>query len=250
MTIRTNDGACATYVAIPQSGGPFPAVIFYMDAGGIRPTILAMADRLANAGYVVLMPDLFYRHGPYGPLVPKDVFAGDWRAVLGPLMASTGNDKAAMNTAALLAYVDARGDIAGTRVGAVGFCMGAGMALASAGTYPDRFAAVASFHGSNRDGWRDEPASIRAETRSRDLYRGSRKRRQLSAGDGGTHRARARRCGRALYGRDVYGGTRLDEAGFSSLRSRASRTRLDRAARALRANAPAVADVIIEKEAG
>ena len=222
VTIKTNDGACATQVAIPQSGGPFPAVIFFMDAGGIRPTILA--------GYVVFVPDLFYRHGSYGPLVPKDVFVQDCRAVLGPLKASTGNDKAANDTAALLAYADARDDIAGTR--------------------PDRFAAVATFHGSNCDGWRDEPASLRAETRGRDLYRGSRKRRQLSAGDGGTHRARARRCGRALYGRDVSGGARLDEAGFSGLRSRASRTRLDRAARPLRANAPAVADVEIEKEAG
>ena len=35
------------------------------------------------------------------------------------------------------------------KVGAVGFCMGGGMAIVAAGTHPERFAAVASFHGGN-----------------------------------------------------------------------------------------------------
>lgn len=120
-----------------------------MDAGGIRPAMIEMAQRLADHGYVVLLPDLFYRFGPYGPFVPKEVFAGDFRAILGPLMATTGNDKAAEDTQALLAYLDTRADIAAGPFGAVGFCMGGGMALAAAGTWPDRFAAVASFHGGN-----------------------------------------------------------------------------------------------------
>lgn len=77
------------------------------------------------------------------------MFAGDFRAILGPMMATTGNDKAAEDTEAFLAYLDTRGDVAGRKVGAVGFCMGGGMALAAAGTYPDRFGAVASFHGGN-----------------------------------------------------------------------------------------------------
>ncbi len=74
-----------------------------MDAGGIRPTLVDMAQRLADAGYAVLLPDLFYRYGPYGPFVPKEVFAGDFRAVLGPLMATTDNLKASQDTGALLA---------------------------------------------------------------------------------------------------------------------------------------------------
>jgi carboxymethylenebutenolidase len=133
----------------PAGSGPWPAVIFYMDAGGIRPAVLGMAQRLADAGYVVLLPDLFYRYGAYGPFVPKDLFAGDFRAVLGPLMATTGNDKAAEDTGAFLAYLDTRNDVTGRKLGAVGFCMGGGMALTAAGTYPERFAAVASFHGGN-----------------------------------------------------------------------------------------------------
>ncbi|MBV9076622.1 MAG: dienelactone hydrolase family protein [Methylobacteriaceae bacterium] len=149
VTVTTRDGACPTHVLTPAGAGPWPAAIMYMDAGGIRPGMVGMAERLAATGLLVLLPDLFYRYGPYGPFVPKEVFAGDFRAVLGPLMATTGNDKAAEDTRALLGYLETRGDVAGRRVGAVGFCMGGGMAIAAAAADPDRFAAVASFHGGN-----------------------------------------------------------------------------------------------------
>ena len=149
ITIVTADGECPAHLFTRDAGRQDPAIIFYMDAGGIRPAALAMAERLSNAGYVVLLPDLFYRYGSYGPFDPKTVFAGDVRAILGPLMATTGNAKAAEDTRAFLAYLDTRGEVRGGRVGAVGFCMGGGMAIAAAGTWPDGFAAVVSFHGGN-----------------------------------------------------------------------------------------------------
>ncbi len=145
--IQTEDGLCPTDVFTPAGTGPWPAVIFYGDAGGMRPAMRDMAARLADAGYLVLLPDLYYRYGPYAPLVPAEVFAGNPGAILGPFIATTGTDKAARDTGALLSYLDARGDVAGTRIGAVGFCMGGGIAVAAAATYPERFAAVASFHG-------------------------------------------------------------------------------------------------------
>lgn len=149
ISIRTAEGSCPAHVLTADDGAGGPAIIFYMDAGGIRPAVIGMAERLASAGYVVLLPDLFYRHGLYGPFDPRELFKGDVRAVLGPLMATTGNAIAAKDTAAFLAYLDSRSDVTGTKVGAVGFCMGGGMAIAAAGTYPARFAAVASFHGGN-----------------------------------------------------------------------------------------------------
>ena len=147
--ITTRDGDCPAHLFTPGAGRTGPAILFYMDAGGIRPAVLGMAERLADAGYVVLLPDLFYRFGPYGPFVPTEVFKGDVRATLGPLMATTGNARAAEDTDAFLAYLDGRSDVRGETVGAVGFCMGGGMAIAAAGHRPDRFAAVASFHGGN-----------------------------------------------------------------------------------------------------
>ncbi|MDB5738510.1 MAG: dienelactone hydrolase [Sphingomonas bacterium] len=157
ISIRTRDGECPTHVLTPEGKGPWPAVIFYMDGLAIRPTLIDMAARLADGGYVVLLPDMFYRFGPYAPLDPKDVFAGDFRAIVGPMMATTNNLKAVEDSEAFLAYLDSRSDVAGRGVGTVGFCMGGGMALTAAGSFPDRVRAAASFHGGRLV--TDEPTS-------------------------------------------------------------------------------------------
>jgi carboxymethylenebutenolidase len=149
VSIRTKDGDCRAWVFTPNDGGgAWPAVIFYMDGLAIRPSILDMGERLARAGFVVLLPDLFYRAGPYAPLDPKIVFgSGDARKAIGPLMGSTDNAKAAQDTEAFLAYLDTRKDVAGKKVGTTGYCMGGAISLTAAATYPDRIAAAASFHG-------------------------------------------------------------------------------------------------------
>ncbi len=150
ISIRTADGECSTYVLTPEGTGPWPAAIFYMDALAIRPALVEMAQRLADGGYLVLLPDLFYRVGHYEPLDPKVVFAAkDPRAALAHLFASTDNRRAAADTAAFLEYLDTRKDVAGTKVGTTGYCMGGGISLTVAGTYPERIAAAASFHGGN-----------------------------------------------------------------------------------------------------
>jgi carboxymethylenebutenolidase len=121
-----------------------------MDGLAIRPALVDMAARLAAAGYVVLLPDLFYRAGHYEPMDPKVIFASkDIRAAIGHLLASTDNKRAAADTAAFIAYLDSRTDIAGKKIGVTGYCLGGGIALTAAGTYPDRIAAAASFHGGN-----------------------------------------------------------------------------------------------------
>ncbi len=149
VSIRTADGECRTSVFTPGEGtGPWPAVIFFMDGLGIRPTLFEMAQRLADPGFVVLLPDLFYRAGPYEALDPRAVFASsDARAALAPLMGSTDNRRAAQDTQAFLDYLLERNDVSGTKVGTTGYCMGGAISLTVAGTYPDRIAAVASFHG-------------------------------------------------------------------------------------------------------
>jgi carboxymethylenebutenolidase len=148
VTIHTADGDCPCHVMTPDRDGPWPAVIIYMDGLGMRLAIVDVARRLAENGYLALLPDLFYRSGRYQIPTPKEVFAsGDLMKIVGPLMAATGPDKAAEDTRYLLDYLDTRSDVKGGAVGTVGFCMGGGMALAAAGTWPDRVAAAASYHG-------------------------------------------------------------------------------------------------------
>ena len=150
VSIRTKDGTCPTSVFKPDGAGRWPAVIFYMDGLAIRPVLHDMCARIAREGYVVLLPDMFYRAGPYEPLDPKVVLGGgDFRKALGHLFASTDNQRAAEDTEAFLAHLDMRTDVSGRKVGTTGYCMGGGMSLTAAGTYPDRIAAAASFHGGN-----------------------------------------------------------------------------------------------------
>jgi carboxymethylenebutenolidase len=150
VSIHTHDGECPAYVFTPSGSDRHPAVIFYMDGLGIRPTIWKMGQRLADYGYIVLVPDLYYRVGRYEALDPKKVFAsGDVRGTIGHLLGSTDNRRAAEDTEAFLAYLEGREDVAGTKVGTTGYCMGGGISLTAAGTYPDRVAASASFHGGN-----------------------------------------------------------------------------------------------------
>jgi carboxymethylenebutenolidase len=151
LSVHATDGDCPVHLFTPSSGeGRWPAVILYMDALAIRPALFDMAQRMADGGYVVLLPDLFYRAGPYGPIDPKKVFGDpDGRALIAPLMATTNYLIAAEDSAAFIALIDARDDVAGEKIGVTGYCMGGGVALTAAAMYPDRIAAAASFHGGN-----------------------------------------------------------------------------------------------------
>ncbi|MBB4935211.1 dienelactone hydrolase [Lipingzhangella halophila] len=63
VDVPTRDGTADTYLAHPDDGAAHPGVLFYMDAFGPRPHLRGMADRLAEAGYTVLLPHVFYRAG-------------------------------------------------------------------------------------------------------------------------------------------------------------------------------------------
>ena len=170
VILQTNDGPCAAWVFAPDGDGPWPGVIMYYDGFGLRPGMAQMAQRIADAGYVVLLPDLFHRFGPYEILAPVEVLKGDFRAIVGPRMASTDAHKAADDTAAFIDYLDSREDVAGHKIGAVGFCMGGGMAIMAAACYPDRIFAAASFHGGGLAS--DDPASphLQASRIKAELY--------------------------------------------------------------------------------
>ena len=75
IEIKTKDGSCPTYVYRPTGKGPWPAVLVFMDGLGIRPAMLEIGERLARHGYCVLLPDLYYRSGPYEPMNPHTVFS-------------------------------------------------------------------------------------------------------------------------------------------------------------------------------
>ena len=148
----TPDSRARAFVFTPDKGqGPWPAVIFFMDGPAIRPALFEMGERLASHGYYVLLPDMFWRLGPYPAMNATEVLSNpELRAqLLGKFMASTNPDKAMRDTAVFLDWLGQQPDARAGRVGVTGYCMGAGMALRAAGTFPDRIVAAGCFHGSN-----------------------------------------------------------------------------------------------------
>jgi len=148
VAIRTQDGTARAGLFHPsrQPVPEVPGVILYMDAFGPRPALDAMAERLASEGYVVLLPDLFYRYGDYGPFDAKTAFSEEpTRTTLRSMIDSTSQDMTRRDTAAFLDTLTKAG--ATGRIGTVGYCMGGGRAINAAAAYPDRIAAAASFHG-------------------------------------------------------------------------------------------------------
>jgi carboxymethylenebutenolidase len=124
-------------------------VIHYPDIMGIRPSHRAMAKRLAEAGYVVVMVNPFYRtaRGKLFDFQPN--FAGDPRTMQRFAELTTPLTPEAIETDAstYVNYLATQPSVSAARIGAVGYCYTGQAALRTASARPDRIGAIASFHG-------------------------------------------------------------------------------------------------------
>lgn len=147
IQIKTADGV-AWAGLFRTSNAAHAGVILYMDAFGPRAALDEIAERLAGQGYAVLVPDLFYRNGRYGPFDAKTAFSEEkTRTELRALIGGTTQAMTMRDTGAFLDALSAEG-VTGP-VGTVGYCMGGGRALNAAAAHPARIVAAASFHGGN-----------------------------------------------------------------------------------------------------
>jgi carboxymethylenebutenolidase len=149
IDIKTKDGTAKAAVIKPENGAAADkGVILYMDAFGPREALYWMGQRIADAGYTVLVPDLFYRSGAYGPFDAKTAFSEEaTRAQLMGLMRATPQPLTAEDGKAFIEALEAEG-VTGA-IGTVGYCMGGARAITAAAHYPERIKAAASFHGGN-----------------------------------------------------------------------------------------------------
>ncbi|MEV6235823.1 dienelactone hydrolase family protein [Lentzea sp. NPDC051838] len=174
VDVITEDGTADAYLAHPEGDGPFPAVLFYMDAFGLRPHLEKMADRLAGAGYVVLVPNVFYRAGR-APVVELPEYIdpaarpGLFEQIM-PMLRSLTPDSLMSDARAYLQFLADSPLAADGPVGVTGYCMGAGLALRTAGTYPGRVAAAAGFHGANLASEADDSPHLLAGSVTAELY--------------------------------------------------------------------------------
>lgn len=149
LQIKTRDGmAKAGLFRSAKASTAKAGVILYQDAFGPRPALDGMAERLANEGYAVLVPDLFHRNAPYGPFDAKTAFVDEkTKAALMALVTGTTQEMTLSDSAGFLDALAGEG-VTGP-IGTVGYCMGGARAINAAATYPDRIKAAASFHGGN-----------------------------------------------------------------------------------------------------
>lgn len=164
IDIQTADGIAKAGLFLPDAASPAiirPGVILYMDAFGPRPALDQMAARLSREGYTVLVPDLFYRFGAYGPFDARTAFKEE--ASARQLRAMIDGTSQAMTAADTAHFLDALADAgAGGPAGVVGYCMGGSRALSAAAAYPDRIGAAASFHGGNLASDKPDSPHLRA----------------------------------------------------------------------------------------
>ncbi|WUI10358.1 dienelactone hydrolase family protein [Micromonospora sp. NBC_00421] len=150
VEVPTSDGAADAYLVRPDDDGPFPAVLFFMDAFGLRPRLAEMAERIAARGHLVLVPNLFHRAGR-APLFDLGDLAdpqrrGELFGRIVPLITALTPELMARDSGSYLDFLAARDDVAPGPVAIVGYCMGGTNALRAIAAHPDRIAALASFH--------------------------------------------------------------------------------------------------------
>jgi carboxymethylenebutenolidase len=149
VNIETKDGVAPCHFFSPPGEGKAPAVIFFMDAFGVRPALCDMAERLASYGFNVLLPNLYYSTGPFEPFVAATAFEDDAeKDRLMKLVKSIDNELVMEDTECFLNFLNLQPRVAGQKIGCLGYCMGGAFSLCAAGTFPGRIAAAASIHGS------------------------------------------------------------------------------------------------------
>ncbi|WP_164016865.1 dienelactone hydrolase family protein [Pyxidicoccus trucidator] len=148
IDIKTPEGTMDAKLFQPEGNGPWPAVILLTDAFGIRPVFEQMAHRLAKEGYVVLLPNVFYREGHTSKLDLQGSFEDEvFRKRIYALIGGLTPERLEVDAAAELDFLGRQPQVKGKKVGVAGYCMSGGIAVRMAADFPDRIGAAASSHG-------------------------------------------------------------------------------------------------------
>jgi carboxymethylenebutenolidase len=169
VDIKTSDGLTDAALFYPTGKGAWPAVVLWPDIISLRPVFREMGRRLAAEGYVVLVPNLYYRV-KHAPVVEGAFnFANpDDRAKITAMRASVTPDGTDRDAAAYVAFLDAQPQTNIKRkAGVLGYCLGGPLAFQTAAIAPGRIGAVATFHGAGLvDTQPSSPHLLIAKTRA------------------------------------------------------------------------------------
>ena len=157
VEVSTPDGRMETFVTCPEDGGPFPAVVVFMDVWGVREELHEIARRIGTVGYFAVVPNLYYRQGRISHLFRDDdnrmmslskLDEATRNEVLAPMHALS-DEMAMRDTGGLIEFFGDEEAVRDGAAGCVGYCMGGRHVLCAAGRYPETFTASASLHGTS-----------------------------------------------------------------------------------------------------
>ena len=142
-------GVADSALFYPEGRGSWPAVLVWTDILGLRPVFREMGQRLATQGYVVLVPNPFYRNAK-APVVDGsfDFSKPEDRAKVMPMAAALTADATISDAKSYVAFLDAQPQTdRKKKMGVQGYCMGGPPTFRTAATAPERVGAAATFHG-------------------------------------------------------------------------------------------------------
>lgn len=155
VLIPTLDGQMPAVLLVPEKADRKPAILLLMEAFGVTSHIRNVAKRMTQEGYVVLIPDLYYRelpHNKFGYDEVEQAMAMMWRLDFGKPMEH--------DLRAALAYLKVQPPVHPDRIGVTGFCLGGGLAFFTACRLSSEIAAAVPFYGMVLDEWIDAVKDI------------------------------------------------------------------------------------------
>jgi carboxymethylenebutenolidase len=149
VNVPMASGVSDSALFYPEGKGTWPAVLVWTDILGLRPVFREMGRRLAAEGYVVLVPNPFYRNAK-APVVDGsfDFSKPEDRAKVMPMAAALTADANVSDAKSYVAFLDAQPQTnKKKKMGVQGYCMGGPLTFRTAATQADRIGAAATFHG-------------------------------------------------------------------------------------------------------
>ncbi|HJP59394.1 MAG TPA: dienelactone hydrolase family protein [Gemmatimonadaceae bacterium] len=147
IDIRTPDGTADGVLVRPDADDRVPGVIVLTDIWGIRPAFVDLAKRIADHGYAVLLPNIFYRSGKPPFAENMDFQDPRTRARVGEISRPLTPEKMESDGSAYVDSLSAQRSVSDGPMGVVGFCFAGQFSVRTAAARPDRIGAAASFHG-------------------------------------------------------------------------------------------------------
>ncbi|GAC1372682.1 MAG: dienelactone hydrolase family protein [Hymenobacter sp.] len=141
VTLPVADGTTMrAYTAFPAATGPVPGIILLQEAFGVNHHIRSVADRLAQAGYAVVAPELFHRTAAPGLEVAYSDFASAM-----PHFQAISEEGLTADLQATHGWLQTQALVISDKIGSIGFCLGGRVSFLANAVLP--LAAAVSYYG-------------------------------------------------------------------------------------------------------